>query len=76
MFDRLELLIGKENLDKLSKINVLIVGIGGVGGTALEALVRNGIKNITILDFDVFQESNLNRQILATYNDIGSFKVD
>ena len=76
MFDRLELLIGKENLDKLSKINVLIVGIGGVGGTALEALVRSGIKNITIIDFDVFAESNLNRQILATLNDIGSFKVD
>ena len=49
MFDRLELLIGKENIEKISKINVLIVGIGGVGGTALEALVRSGVKNITII---------------------------
>ena len=76
MFDRLELLIGKENIEKISKINVLIVGIGGVGGTALEALVRSGIKNITIIDKDVFSESNLNRQILSTRDSIGLYKVD
>lgn len=76
MFDRLELLIGKENIEKISKINVLIVGIGGVGGTALEALVRSGVKNITIIDKDVFSESNLNRQILSTRDYIGLYKVD
>lgn len=76
MFDRLELLIGKENIEKISKINVLIVGIGGVGETALEALVRNGVKNITIIDKDVFSESNLNRQILSTRDSIGLYKVD
>lgn len=76
MFDRLELLIGKENVEKISKINVLIVGIGGVGGTALEALVRSGVKNITIIDKDVFSESNLNRQILSTRDSIGLYKVD
>ena len=76
MFDRLELLIGKENIEKISKINVLIVGIGGVGGTALEALVRSGVKNITIIDKDVFSESNLNRQILSTRYSIGLYKVD
>lgn len=76
MFDRLELLIGKENIEKISKINVLIVGIGGVGGTALEALVRSGVKNITIIDKDVFSESNLNRQILSTKDSIGLYKVD
>lgn len=76
MFDRLELLIGKENIEKISKINVLIVGIGGVGGTALEALVRSGVKNITIIDKDVFSESNLNRQILSTRDSIGLYKVD
>lgn len=76
MFDRLELLIGKENIEKISKINVLIVGIGGVGGTALEALVRSGAKNITIIDKDVFSESNLNRQILSTRDSIGLYKVD
>lgn len=76
MFDRLELLIGKENIEKISKINVLIVGMGGVGGTALEALVRSGVKNITIIDKDVFSESNLNRQILSTRDSIGLYKVD
>lgn len=76
MFDRLELLIGKENIEKISKINVLIVGIGGVGGTALEALVRSGVKNITIIDKDVISESNLNRQILSTRDSIGLYKVD
>lgn len=76
MFDRLELLIGKENIEKISKINVLIVGIGGVGETALEALVRSGVKNITIIDKDVFSESNLNRQILSTRDSIGLYKVD
>lgn len=76
MFDRLELLIGKENIEKISEINVLIVGIGGVGGTALEALVRSGVKNITIIDKDVFSESNLNRQILSTRDSIGLYKVD
>ena len=76
MFDRLELLIGKQNIEKISKINVLIVGIGGVGGTALEALVRSGVKNITIIDKDVFSESNLNRQILSTRDSIGLYKVD
>ena len=76
MFDRLELLIGKENIEKISKINVLIVGIGGVCGTALEALVRSGVKNITIIDKDVFSESNLNRQILSTRDSIGLYKVD
>ena len=76
MFDGLELLTGKENIEKISKINVLIVGIGGVGGTALEALVRSGVKNITIIDKDVFSESNLNRQILSTRDSIGLYKVD
>lgn len=76
MFDRLELLIGKENIEKISKINILIVGIGGVGGTALEALVRSGVKNITIIDKDVFSENNLNRQILSTRDSIGLYKVD
>lgn len=76
MFERLEILIGKDALKKLSKVNVLLVGVGGVGGTALEALVRSGIKNITIIDGDNFQISNLNRQILATMEDLDKPKVE
>lgn len=76
MFDRLELLIGEEALEKLSKVKILLVGVGGVGGTCLEALVRSGVQNITIIDGDNFQISNLNRQILATLCDIDKTKVD
>ncbi len=55
--------------------NILLIGVGGVGGACLEALVRMGLKNITIIDNDVFQETNLNRQILSTKNNIGESKV-
>lgn len=76
MFNRLELLIGKESLEKLHNTKVLIVGVGGVGGTCLEALVRSGIGHITVVDGDVFNESNLNRQIICTISNLGSKKVD
>lgn len=76
MFERLELLIGKEALEKIGRVNILLVGVGGVGGTCLEALVRSGIKNITIIDGDNFHVSNLNRQILATLDDIDKPKVE
>ena len=75
MFDRLISLIGRENVDKISKTNIAIVGIGGVGGFALEALVRCGIKNITIFDGDVIDISNLNRQIITNWENIGKSKV-
>lgn len=76
MFERLELLIGKEALEKIGRVNILLVGVGGVGGTCLEALVRSGVQNITIIDGDNFQVSNLNRQILATLDDIDKPKVE
>lgn len=76
MFDRIIPLIGSENFKKINNVNVLIIGIGGVGGIALESLVRCGFKNITIMDNDIFEESNLNRQILSDINSIGKNKVD
>lgn len=75
MFDRLELLIG-DNIKKLEKKHILIVGIGGVGGYVLEALVRSGLYNISIVDSDTFDVTNLNRQILATTNTVNLPKVD
>ena len=75
MFERLERLIGKENITAIANKNVLLVGLGGVGGTVLEALVRSGIRNITVIDKDVFDKSNLNRQILCTADLIGKSKV-
>lgn len=76
MFDRLELLIGKENLEKIKQTKVLIVGIGGVGGSCVTSLVRSGIEDIVIIDFDTVDITNLNRQVVAYTSTIGKKKVD
>lgn len=75
MFERLITLIGEDNVNKLKKANVLIVGLGGVGGYALETLVRSGIYNLTIVDGDIVELSNLNRQIISKRDVIGSPKA-
>ena len=76
MLDRLESLINKDNIDKLKEITVLIVGIGGVGGYALESIARSGIGKIVIVDNDIVDITNLNRQIISNKNNIGLNKVD
>lgn len=76
MYDRIIALIGKENLDKISKANILVLGIGGVGGYAIETLIRSGIKNITIADYDKIDITNLNRQLISNINNIDNYKVD
>lgn len=73
---RIKKIIGAKGLDKLNSANVLLVGIGGVGGIAFEMLVRSGIKRITIIDYDAFEESNLNRQILSLKSNLNKSKVD
>lgn len=75
-FTRFELLVGEENLTKLSKMHIAIFGIGGVGCYVCEALARCGIENFTIIDNDVIDTSNLNRQIIATNETIGLPKVE
>lgn len=75
MFDRFITLIGEDNFNKISNLKILIVGIGGVGGYALETLVRSGIKNITIIDNDNIEMTNLNRQIVTNSSNIGNKKV-
>lgn len=72
---RTEKIIGKNNINKLKNTSVLIVGVGGVGGSCLEMLARSGIGNITIVDYDIFEESNLNRQILSLEDNIGECKT-
>ena len=74
-FSRIEILIGKENLEKIKKSKVAVFGIGGVGTFAVEGLVRSGISNITLVDFDKIAASNINRQIIATQKTIGLSKV-
>lgn len=76
MFDRLLKVINSEDFKKIKNAKILIIGIGGVGGSALESLVRIGISNITIVDNDIVEESNLNRQIISLHSNIGKYKVD
>lgn len=73
---RLEKMIGNSNIKKLNGQKVLIVGLGGVGGSCFDTLIRSAIENIYVCDFDVFEESNLNRQILCTKDVLGLSKVD
>ncbi len=76
MFDRLELLIGKENLNKIKTKNILVIGCGGVGGNCITALIRSGIENITLIDFDKIDISNINRQEVAYLSNVGKSKVE
>jgi len=75
-FQRTEMLIGEEALNKLFKAHVAVFGIGGVGGYVVEALARAGIGALTLVDHDTVSESNLNRQIIATHDTIGKLKVE
>lgn len=75
-FSRTELLIGRDNLNKLNKAKVAIFGIGGVGSYVVEALARSGVGNFVLIDNDVINISNINRQLIATHNTIGSLKVE
>lgn len=76
MFERLELIIGKENLKKIKEKKVVVIGLGGVGGILCETLVRNGIENITIVDNDIIDITNKNRQIIALDSSIGKKKTE
>lgn len=76
VFDRVELLIGKDNCQKLQGKHVAVFGIGGVGGILAEALVRSGVGEITVIDADEVAVSNLNRQIISTEKEIGRKKVE
>ena len=72
---RTELLLGKENIEKISKSHVTIVGTGGVGGYVALFLARAGITKFTIIDFDKITPSNINRQAVAFTDTIGLDKV-
>jgi len=76
MSERTGLLIGEEGIERLNNASVLLVGCGAVGGYALEGLVRAGVGKIRVVDHDVFSESNMNRQILATTKTLGVPKVN
>ncbi len=76
MFERLEKIVGNSNLDKIKKNTIMVIGIGGVGGYVVEGLVRSGISNIILIDHDIVDFTNKNRQIIALNSTIGRRKVD
>lgn len=76
IFLRTEALFGKDAMEKLKNSSVIVFGIGGVGGHTAEALVRSGVGKITLVDKDVFDETNLNRQIFSTVDAIGKSKTE
>lgn len=76
MFDRIELLIGKKKLEKIKNSKVAIIGLGGVGGYATESLIRSGIEDIIIVDYDKIDITNLNRQIITNTSNIDNYKTD
>lgn len=75
-FSRTEQLIGKTAVEKLQKSKVAIFGIGGVGSFVVEALVRAGVENFILVDKDIVDITNINRQIIATIKTVGKPKVE
>ena len=75
-FSRTEKLLGKEAMERLAGSRVAVFGIGGVGGYVVEALVRSGVGALDLIDSDTVCLSNLNRQIIATEQTLGKYKVD
>ncbi len=75
-FSRTQLIFGIEAMEKLSQSRVAIFGVGGVGGYTIEALARSGVGAIDLIDDDRICLTNLNRQLLATRDTVGQYKVD
>lgn len=74
-FERFELLIGHDNLEKLKGKTILILGLGGVGGYVVESLARSGIGKLILVDYDQVDITNINRQIIATTKTVGRLKT-
>ena len=75
-FSRSELILGHDAMQKLAAARVAVFGVGGVGGYVVEALARTGIGALDLIDNDTVCLTNLNRQIIATHDTIGKYKVD
>ena len=73
---RTELLIGKDNINKLKDSTVAIFGCGGVGSYVAEGLVRSGVGNIVLIDSDMVDITNINRQLIVTKENINKPKVE
>lgn len=73
--DRTKLVMGEE-YDKIKKANIAVLGAGGVGGYVIEMLARLGVGNITVVDFDKFDQTNINRQVLSLISNVGQKKCE
>ena len=73
---RLKILYSEDKINKLKNQKIMLFGLGGVGGYVLETLARSGISSFVIIDGDIIEESNINRQIIATKENIGESKVN
>lgn len=73
---RTRMLLGDDGIRRLQEASVMVIGLGAVGGYALEALARSGIGRLILVDFDKFEESNVNRQILALSSTLGRPKTE
>ena len=76
IFNRSELLLGADAMDRLSAVRVIVFGVGGVGSWCAEGLVRSGVTHLTLVDADCVAPSNINRQRMATVSTVGHPKVD
>lgn len=74
--DRTKLLLGEKGLKALQVSHVTVVGLGGVGGHACICLARAGVEHFTLIDFDVVDETNINRQVVANVNTVGRLKAE
>ena len=73
---RTRILLGDEKVEKIRKSRFVLFGVGGVGSYALEALVRAGVGEITLVDYDTINITNLNRQLIALTDNLGRLKVE
>ena len=76
LFNRTELLLGAEAMERIQSKRVIVFGVGGVGSWCAECLVREGIEHLTLVDSDVVCPTNVNRQLMATTKTIGKLKVE
>ena len=75
-FDREKFLIGEDGLERLASAHVAVFGIGGVGSYTVEALARSGVGELTLIDKDIVEVTNINRQLIADETTIGKAKVE
>ena len=76
VFNRTQLLLGSDAMERLNSIKVIIFGVGGVGSWCAESLVRSGISHLTVVDSDRVCITNINRQLMATVKTVGQVKVE